>query len=229
MGEAATKVLAGRVQIGVSLVASTALRSASFEAPRGNESGSVAFPPDLGLGASAAVEVSFTSLQVNTHGQWHLGASDSPATEYLDISLSDHTSLAPLAVKDAPQPLVLLIPIDADVLANPEPGPCAASEDALGLCGVCDANDARLGRHNCSGHGPCTLPPSPTRALPLALYPYHISTPLTVTLTLTLSRCVRARAVLVRRWPHHRRSSCGGTGAGRRSCALLWPPVTLTG
>ena len=155
VGEAATKVLAGRVQIGVSLVASTALRSATFEAPRGNDSGSVAFPPDLGLGASAAVEVSFTSLQVSTHGQWHLGASESPATEYLDVSLSDHTSLAPLAVKDAPQPLVLLIPIDADVLANPEPGPCTASEDALGLCGVCDANDARLGRHNCSGHGTC--------------------------------------------------------------------------
>ena len=155
MGESATKVLAGRVQIGVSLVESTALRSASFEAPRGNESGSVAFPPDLGLGASAAVEVSFTSLQVNTHGQGHLGAGESPATEYLDVSLSDHTSLAPLAVKDAPQPLVLLIPIDADVLANPEPGPCTASEDALGLCGICDANDARLGRHNCSGHGTC--------------------------------------------------------------------------
>ena len=155
VGEAATKVLAGRVQIGVSLVASTTLRSASFEAPRGNDFGSVAFPPDLGIGASAAVEVSFTSLQVNTHGQWHLGASESSATEYLDVSLSDHTSLAPLAVHDTPQPLVLLIPIGAGVLANPEPEPCTASEDALGLCSVCDANDARLGRHNCSGHGAC--------------------------------------------------------------------------
>ena len=154
-GEAATKVLAGRVQIGVSLVASTALRSASFEAPRGKDSGSVAFPPDLGLGVAAAVEVSFTSLQVNTHGQWHLSASQSPATEYLDVSLSDHTSLAPLAIHDAPQPLVLLIPIGAGVLANPEPEPCTTSEEALGLCGVCDANDARLGRHNCSGHGAC--------------------------------------------------------------------------
>ena len=154
-GEAATKVLAGRVQIGVSLVASTALQDASFEAPRGNEFGSVAFPPDLGLGVAAAVEVSFTSLQVNTHGQWHLVASQSPATEYLDVSLSDHTSLAPLAIHDAPQPLVLLIPIGAGVLANPEPEPCTASEDALGLCGVCDVNDARLGRHNCSGHGAC--------------------------------------------------------------------------
>ena len=49
-GEAATTVLAGRVQIGVSLVESSALQGASFEAPRGNGSGAVAFPPDLGLG-----------------------------------------------------------------------------------------------------------------------------------------------------------------------------------
>ena len=155
VGEAATKVLAGRVQIGVSLVTSTALQDASFEAPRGNEFGSVAFLPDLGLGAAAAVEVSFTSLQVNTHGQSHLDVSHSAATEYLDVSLSDHTSFAPLAVHDAPQPVVLLIPIGAGVLANPEPEPCTTSEEALGLCGVCDATDARLGRHNCSGHGAC--------------------------------------------------------------------------
>ena len=177
VGESATKVLAGRVQIGVSLVASTALRSASFEAPRGNDSGSVAFPPDLGLGASAAVEVSFTSLQVNTHGQWHLGASDSPATEYLDISLSDHTSLAPLAVKDAPQPLVLLIPIDADVLANPEPAGPALRARTLSGCAACATRTTRGLAGITAAAMVRALPPSPTRALPLALPAPHLCPP----------------------------------------------------
>ena len=216
-GEAATTVLAGRVQIGVSLVESSALQGASFEAPRGNGSGSVAFPHDLGLGPAAAVEVSFTSLQVNTHGQLHLvGASETPATEYLDVSLSDHASLSPLAVRDAPQPLVLLIPIDAGALANPEPEPCTASEEALGLCGVCDANDARLGRHNCSGHGACVHgrcwcdggPTAARTALPL----YRGE------------RCLRQ---LECRYWSEEEQACGAAGEGNRAlhrallCALL--------
>jgi len=128
------------------------------------------------------------------------GPTASPGTEYVDVSLSDHASLAPLAVHDAPQPLVLavpidpnpyasplplpltlkvlllpihpnpypsplppaltlkvlLVPIDPAALANPEPQPCTASEAELGRCALCDATDARLGRHNCSGHGPFT-------------------------------------------------------------------------
>jgi len=158
-GEGATIVLAERVQISNSLVEPASLQGASFEAPRGNSSGSIAFPPELGLGASASVEVCFTTLQVNTHGQASMeldGPTSSPGTEYVDVSLSDHASLSPVAVHDTPQPLVLLIPIDAASLANPEPQPCTASEEGLGLCGVCDATDARLGRHNCSGHGACT-------------------------------------------------------------------------
>ena len=51
---------------------------------------------------------------------------------------------------------VLLVPIDPAALANPEPQPCTASEAELGRCALCDATDARLGRHNCSGHCPCT-------------------------------------------------------------------------
>jgi hypothetical protein len=164
-GEGATIVLAERVQISNSLVEPASLQGASFEAPRGNSSGSIAFPPELGLGASASVEVCFTTLQVNTHGQASMeldGPTSSPGTEYVDVSLSDHASLSPVAVHDTPQPLVLLIPIDAASLANPEPQPCTASEEGLGLCGVCDATDARLGRHNCSGHGACTAPaPNP--------------------------------------------------------------------
>ena len=165
-GEGATTVLAERVQLSNSLVAPASLQGASFEAPRGNSSGSIAFPPDLGLGAAASVEVSFTTLQVNTHGQASMtldGPTSSPGTEYLDVSLSDHTTLSTLAVRDTAQPLVLLIPVDAASLANPEPQPCSASEAAIGLCAVCDAADARLGRHNCSGHGAFTTPtPTPT-------------------------------------------------------------------
>ena len=48
------------------------------------------------------------------------GPTSSPATEYLDVSLSDHASLTPLAVHDTPQvtlaltlalPLLLLLPL----------------------------------------------------------------------------------------------------------------------
>jgi hypothetical protein len=200
-------VLASRVQLSNSLVAPASLQGASFEAPRGNSSGSITFPSDLGLGAAASIEVSFTTLQVNTHGQASI-ALDSPTsslcTEYLDVSLSDHSSHSPLTVHDTAEPLVLFIPIDAASLANPEPQPCTASEAAIGLCAVCDAADARLGRHNCSGHGACTTyPPHPTHPTPTP--PLIIIPPLSITtnLTLFLTRCVRARSLLVRWWPHH--------------------------
>ena len=206
-GEGATTVLASRVQLSNSLVAPASLQGASFEAPRGNSSGSITFPSDLGLGAAASIEVSFTTLQVNTHGQASI-ALDSPTsslcTEYLDVSLSDHSSHSPLTVHDTAEPLVLFIPIDAASLANPEPQPCTASEAAIGLCAVCDAADARLGRHNCSGHGACTTyPPHPTHPTPTP--PLIIIPPLSITtnLTLFLTRCVRARSLLVRWWPHH--------------------------
>ena len=58
-------------------------------------------------------------------------------------------------VRDAPEPIAVLIPLDPTLAANPEPSPCNASEAAARLCSTCDASDARLGRHNCSGHGTC--------------------------------------------------------------------------
>ena len=79
----------------------------------------------------------------------------SAASEYFDVTLSEHASLAPLEVREAPEPIALLIPLEPSLAANPEPSACNASEAAAGLCGVCDASDARLGRHNCSGHGTC--------------------------------------------------------------------------
>ena len=60
------------------------------------------------------------------------------------MTLSDHASLAPLDVLEAPEPIALLIPLDPSLAANPEPSACNASEAAAGLCGVCDASDARL-------------------------------------------------------------------------------------
>ena len=145
--------LAERVQLAVSLVAPATLRGATFAAPRGSSAGSVVLPSaDLGLGPVADVEFSFTALQVDTRGA---AAGLSAASEYFDVTLSEHASLAPLDVREAPEPIALLIPLDPSLAANPEPSACNASEAAAGLCGVCDASDARLGRHNCSGHGTC--------------------------------------------------------------------------
>ena len=152
-GEAASTALAERVQLAVSLVAPATLRGATFAAPRGSSAGSVVLPSaDLGLGPVADVEFSFTALQVDTRGA---AAGLSAASEYFDVTLSEHASLAPLDVREAPEPIALLIPLDPSLAANPEPSACNASEAAAGLCGVCDASDARLGRHNCSGHGTC--------------------------------------------------------------------------
>ena len=47
-------MLAARVQLSCALVAPASLQGASFDAPRGDSSGSVAFPPELGLGAAAS-------------------------------------------------------------------------------------------------------------------------------------------------------------------------------
>ena len=156
-GEAASTALAERVQLAVSLVAPATLRGATFAAPRGSSAGSVVLPTaDLGLGPVADVEFSFTALQVGTRGAAAgLSTASSVASEYFDVTLSDHASLAPLDVLEAPEPIALLIPLDPSLAANPEPSACNASEAAAGLCGVCDASDARLGRHNCSGHGTC--------------------------------------------------------------------------
>ena len=71
------------------------------------------------------------------------------------MTLSDHASLAPLDIRNAPEPIALLIPLDPTLAVNPEPSACNTSEAVAGLCSACDASDARLGRHNCSGHGTC--------------------------------------------------------------------------
>ena len=92
------------------------------------------------------------ATQIDTRGA---AANLSVASEYFDVTLSNHASLAAIAVQDAPQPIALLIPLDPAQAANPEPPPCNASEAAARLCSACDATDATLGRHNCSGHGTC--------------------------------------------------------------------------
>ena len=152
-GEAASKALAEKVQLAVWLVTPAALRGTTFGAPRGSDAGSVTLPTgELELGDVAAAECSVTTLQIATHGA---ATGLSVATEYFAVTLSDHASLAPLAVRDVPEPISLLIPIDPAMVANPEPSPCNASEAAARLCSVCDATEATRGRSNCSGHGTC--------------------------------------------------------------------------
>ena len=146
-----------QVQLAVTLVAPATLRGATFAAPRGSSAGSVMLPTaDLGLGQVADAELSFTTLQIDTHGA-ATGSSVASyaASEYFDVTLSDHASLAPLEIRDAPEPIALLIPLDPALAANPEPSACNTSEAVAGLCSACDASDAKLGRHNCSGHGTC--------------------------------------------------------------------------
>ena len=55
------------MQLGVALVDPSSLSKATFAAPRGGAAGSLTLPAaDFGLGAASA-ELSFTTLQVDTH------------------------------------------------------------------------------------------------------------------------------------------------------------------
>ena len=99
------------MQLGVALVDPSSLSKATFAAPRGGAAGSLTLPAaDLGLGAASA-ELSFTTLQVDTHSAT-ANLSARAATEHFDVSFSDHATLAPRRVHSAPAPLVLLIPVD---------------------------------------------------------------------------------------------------------------------
>ena len=123
-----------QVQLAVTLVAPATLRGATFAAPRGSSAGSVVLPTaDLGLGQVADAELSFTTLQVDTHGgATGLGAASYAASEYFDVTLSDHASLAPLDIRNAPEPIALLIPLDPTLAVNPEPSACNTSEAVAG-------------------------------------------------------------------------------------------------